>query len=168
MSAQPQLAASELPHEIRFYSQTSASRWDIAIHTVIRAEPSRLFHALTLPEYREAWICPPEKDQEYSVLASQDHPHYHIQVSRRVAGDLSISGSYLKSHPSEIVFTWRRDQPAQPAETLVQIRLQNSGGRSGLRLYHRGFSSKSEGLWHQKLWSLSLGKLARLIERHPI
>ncbi len=164
MSAQPQSLVKEAPHEISFHSQTGASRWDIAIHTAIRAEGSRLFHALTLPEYREAWICPPEKDEAYSVMASQQDLRYSIHVDRREAGAVFISGSYLMLKPNELAFTWRKDEAARGPDTVVEIRLQYNAGRCGLRLYHKGFTSKAEGLWHQKMWSLSLGKLARLVE----
>jgi uncharacterized protein YndB with AHSA1/START domain len=75
-----------------------------------------------------------------------------------------ISGSYLMLKPNELIFSWRKDESAREADTVVEIRLQNNGGKSGLRLEHKGFTSKAEGLWHQKLWSLSLGKLARLLE----
>jgi len=164
MSAQPQSLAKDAPHEIRFHSQTGRSRWDIAIHTVIRAEPSRLFHALTLPEYREAWFCPPEKGEAYSVTASQQDLRYSIHVDRREAGAMFISGSYLLLKPSELAFTWRKDEAARGPDTMVEIRLHNNAGRSGLRLYHKGFTSKAEGLWHQSMWSMSLGRLARLLE----
>lgn len=164
MSAQPQLAAPQLPQEISFYSQSGASRWDIAIHTVFYAEPPRVFHALTLPEYREAWISPPEKDGNWRVAVSHDHPRYRIDL-QSAAGDMCISGAYLIAQPHEVVFTWRKGDFTEASETLVQIRLQNSAGRSNVRLCHRGFTSKTEGLWHQRFWSVSLGKLARLLER---
>lgn len=168
MSAQTPLAPADVLHEIRFCSRTSASRWEVAIHTTICAEPALLFHAITLPEYREAWICPPEQEAAYSVLATLDHPHYGLYLSQSGARDLSISGAYAVANPQEMVFTWKKDAPAAGPETVVQIRLRNQAGRCNLRLSHRGFTSKAEGLWHQRFWSISLGKLARLVERSPL
>lgn len=121
-----------------------------------------------MPEYREAWICPPDMDDTCRVVARQANATYRIDIYRAGALDLRITGSQRKWQPEEMEFTWRKRCESCSIRTTVYICLLDRFGCSTIDLVHSGFTSAAESLWHRKLWSKSLEKLTWLLEPHHI
>jgi uncharacterized protein YndB with AHSA1/START domain len=166
MPIQAQSAASEAVRENRLCAQTDCEAWDIALRVTVDAEPLRVFHALTVSEYREAWMCAPQTDGGLSVMASQDQDTYCVDFIRAGLPCLAISGSYDRCCPSEILFSWCKRSGSPTPKTMVCIRLHGSNrGATVLNLRHSGFTSASESLWHQRFWISSLRRLVWLLER---
>lgn len=149
-------------------NQTELSRWDICLHTAIHADIRRVFNAVTMPEYREAWICPPDANDKCHVVALQTRVCYRIDIYRADALDTRITGSQRKWQPEEMEFTWRKRCESLSIQTMVHIHLHDKSGGTALDLVHSGFTSAAESLWHQRLWSKSLEKLTWLLEQYRV
>lgn len=128
----------------------------------IRADARRLFHALTDPEYLEAWICLPGHGPECSTAAVRNDRNYAIEHFCNANGSVSISGSYRVCRRRNVTFTWRVDGEICVPETQVDIRLHGDFERTTLSLRHSGFVSSFDLGWHRALWELSMNRLASL------
>lgn len=166
MTIQAQSVVGEAAQENLPLAQSDCEAWDITLRVSVDAEPLRLFHALTVSEYREAWMCAPQADEGVSVRASQHHDSYCVDFVRAGLPYITISGLYDRCCPSEILFSWCKCAGSLVIKTIVCIRLHSGGGATVLNLRHFGFTSASESLWHQRFWTSSLRRLARLLEQH--
>jgi len=153
----------DLSRKGRRYNQSSAARWDIAMHLGVHAEVPRLFHALTMPEYREAWMVPPGSTN-CRVAARQQGGDYSVEFRDAESLKVNIQGSWLVCRPDKIAFTWSIEDRATCFMTMVNIGLQGGTGGSILHLYHSGFATTAESVWHGKMWTESLARLTRLLE----
>lgn len=144
-----------------------ADRWDIYEQRTIRADVRRVFHAVSMPEYREAWVCSPNADNRTCVVASQGDATYQIELYRAERLEASIAGLIRKWELQEMVFTWQRKPGTGSAETIVCIRLRDIAEGSCLDLAHSGFTSAADMGWHKQFWDASLEKLAWLLEGIP-
>jgi uncharacterized protein YndB with AHSA1/START domain len=154
----------ELSRKGKRNHQSSRARWDIAMHLGIHAEAPRLFHALTMPEYREVWMVPPD-GRVYRVAARQHGGDYSVEFRASSSLTISVQGSWIVCRPDELAFTWSVEGRATCFMTTVTIRLQAGTGASMLHLYHSGFGTAADSLWHGKLWTASLEKLTGLVEQ---
>jgi len=144
--------------------EASAAQWDLAIHLGIHAELPRIFHALTMPEYREVWMIP-SNDWRCRVAARQHGADYSVEFADGSSTKVRIQGSWIVCQPEKLAFTWSVEGLPTCFMTIVNMRLQTAAGGSILHLYHRGFGAAAESLWHGKLWNASLERLIRLVER---
>lgn len=138
------------------------SKWTIAMALSINTNVRRIFQALTVPEYQEAWFSMPGHGPDCHLSASRTTECFRIDRHRGDRIDLSIVGSYRTCRRGKLCFTWQKHAASNFPESLVQIRLYGDFGRSTLRLHHDGLVSRAEYLWHQEMWEMSLAKLAAL------
>lgn len=169
MSAQPQPWAGGLPQSSRndvqrIDSQQHVVLCDIALQAVIKADVRRVFHAVNMPEYREAWLCAPDGSGYCRATAEQTDDSYRIDFYSGGFLDVSVSGSYQVREPDEIAFTWGKNN-AHETTSLVRIHLQGDSDHTVLNLRHSGIATAAEHTWHQRMWCRSLEKLAWLLER---
>lgn len=143
-------------HELT--SDVLAARLEISIH----ADTRRLFHALTDPEYLEAWLSLPGCRPGCSILAGRFDQDYLIEHFCDGRQSLLISGRYLVLRRRHISFSWRVDGDLCVPDTSVEIRLRGDFERTTLTLLHRGFSTRHDSAWHRALWNASMGRLAGL------
>lgn len=135
----------------------------IAMSVNVDADARRIFQALTLPEYLEAWIQMPEHTECSQLVASPDPDGYtlhHYCAGRRA---LSIKSSYLFCHQRKLRLSWRKICYPFQADSVVDFRLRGNFASSILELRHTALGSADELIWHQNLWQRSLGKLASLL-----
>jgi uncharacterized protein YndB with AHSA1/START domain len=132
----------------------------------VSADKRRVFDALTLPEYREAWLSLPGRNSgRYTTATSNDNAY---RLDHFVEGGLefSIAGAYRVCRRSKMAFTWRKSSATSlhvsAAETLVTIRLQGAFADTTIALDHHGLFSPAEYRWHSEMWDLSLNKLRSL------
>ena len=139
------------------------SDWNIAISIDLNADTRRVCQALTVPEYLEAWFCPPVQPAASQIVASQEPNGYRLDlyVAGRVA--ISFSGSYLMRRRRKIRLFWRTTRRPTCSESLVDFRLRGNFGSSILELRQTALASFDEYLWHQRLWYRSLQTLASIL-----
>jgi len=140
-------------------SQDSRARWDFWVHLLIPANIHSIFYALTEPEYIEAWLRAPGF-RSVSVLSAGSG--YSIQFQSDEASLIEVRGSWLSRQPRQIALTWNRNDEAMHVESTVSMEVQETSGRTLLHLYHYGFNTSRQSLWHGELWSSSVLRLARL------
>ena len=145
-------------------NQNSAARWDIAMHLGIHAEQPRIFHALTMPEYREVWMIP-SLESRCLVAARQHGGDYSLEFTEGAAPKVSIQGSWIACRPEKLAFSWSVEGRATCFMTTVNMQIQAAAGGSILHLYHRGFGAAAESVWHGQLWQASLQRLVRMVEQ---
>jgi len=135
--------------------------WHVALTVSVHAERHRLYQALTLPEYMEAWVrLPRARGQEISATCTAES--YRIVGRSGDGTEISIAGIYRVSRRSKIIFTWKRGSASTVSASLVTIRLLGDFARTTLYLAHSGLASKAEYAWHREFWEGSLGRLRTL------
>lgn len=126
----------------------------------VNADRQRLFQALTLPEYIEAWFSAPEAVAGSSSVALSGNG-FLVSCRGREAEWLTIRCSYRACRRSKLVFDWNCDQHFTASPSLVKIRLNGDFERTTVNVLHVGLDPSLQS-WHQKLWKNSLEKLASL------
>ena len=128
----------------------------------IRSDIRRLFHALTVPEYLEAWLSFPDDHSGCSTIASRNNEDFLVEHSCEGKSAFSITGTYSVCRRHILVFSWQIDGDLSMPRTEVEIRLRGDFENTRLVLLQSGFASPAECAWHMALWSASLGRLIAL------
>ncbi|MGB8031998.1 MAG: hypothetical protein WCF30_20290 [Terracidiphilus sp.] len=139
------------------------ANWTVAKSIGVDACTRRIFQALTLPEYLEAWIEMPDQTADSFVVASQDANGYRLSHCFAGRTAVSIASSYLFCHLRKMRMLWRKTRGPICAESVVDFRLRGNFGSSILELRHTELDSAEEFFWYQRLWQGSLKKLASLL-----
>ena len=137
--------------------------WAIAMSINVDADTRRIFQALTLPEYLEAWIEIPDRTRDSSVVASQDANGFRLSHYFAGRTAVSITSYYLFRHQRKMRLLWQTTRGSTCAESVVDFRLRGNFGSSILELRHTELDSAEEFFWHRRLWQGSLEKLACLL-----
>jgi uncharacterized protein YndB with AHSA1/START domain len=154
---------SELPASIRADGRLLyVEPWHVAVAVSVNADRNRLFQALTVPEYMEAWISIPGVGQDQQITATCLAERYCILACSGARLAACISGFYRVCRMRKLVFTWSTGTAANALPSLVTIRLLGDFARTTLRLSHSGLASKAEYLWHREFWECSLERLRAL------
>ena len=131
--------------------------------TVIRsvnADRNRLFQALSLGEYIDAWFAAPGSVPGSTSVAMKPDC-FLIRYDRSEGGQERFIGSYKVLRRSKVQFSWKREGLQQASSSLVKIRLQGDFGRTTVHLTHVGLSEPEQS-WYRQLWEASLERLAGL------
>jgi uncharacterized protein YndB with AHSA1/START domain len=139
---------------------------DVFLSRRIEAESSRVFYALSIPEYIEAWLLVPSAEDLRSVFELDSRESFHIDVYRAETFQASIRGSCCVVSASQIRYSWETTSPSGSAETLVEMQLLCAPRGCILGLKHSGFRDAVESAWHREMWFESLKKLSRLMEKN--
>jgi hypothetical protein len=137
--------------------------WAISLSIDLDADARRIFQALTVPEYIEAWISLPDQTYDSVIQAAEEGNGYrldHYAAGRRT---VSIKSSYLFQHQRKMRVSWEKTLETYRFESMVDFRLRGNFGCSVLELRHTGMRSFAEFDWQLSLWHNSLGKLASLL-----
>jgi uncharacterized protein YndB with AHSA1/START domain len=139
--------------------------WDVELRTEITADPHRIFHALTLAEYLETWLCFPNANHFGCIEVTQTAKQFAIDVNRlrKASGFIKIRGEHLVREPNEIVFTWVKQCGISIPETIVCIKLAPNHRATDLKLSHIGFVDYKERMWHEDMWRASFEKLRQIL-----
>jgi len=151
------------PEGVAVLDQAYEANWSVTMSIGVDTDVQRLFQALTVPEFLEAWIEMPGLTNDSWVAASQLKNGY--QISHRFANRaaVSITGSFLFCHRRKMRLIWQKAADRMHMKSLVDFRLRGNFGSSVLELRHTQLDSAEEFLWHQQLWHGSLKKLAFLL-----
>lgn len=133
----------------------------LALSMRVNADRQRIFQALTLPEYVEAWIAPSgEGRQRRAVSISPEG--FHIEIPDSLSPDSNIRGSYLTRRRSKLIFTWQKGWSLDAPTSMVTIRLNGDFDCTEIVLNHAGLSCRREYEWHQTFWHESIRRLSSL------
>ena len=132
----------------------------ISAMTSVNADRNRIFQALTVPEYIEAWFSAPEAiGGRTEVFAAADFLSISYSCSR--GERVTILCSYKVCRRNKLVLTWEKIKFFGAIPSLVKIRLLGDFGRTTVHVTHVGVTP-SDQQWHKALWETSLGRLAKL------
>jgi uncharacterized protein YndB with AHSA1/START domain len=162
-------ASNETVHQSRTRgSKTSistvsaSSPWTVAVECSLAADTKRIFNALTVPEYIEAWICVPGSHSNCQNVTCRVSHGFQIEHHCNSGSTTRITGTYFSFLKRKLSFSWLPASEPGSADSFVDIRLYGDFERSILRLRHRGFASEDEFHWHAAFWTASIARLSKL------
>jgi len=125
--------------------------------------PSRLFNAVTIPEYIETWLTPPDVSEVWCTgnPAAGDALSIELQHNQRVA--VSILAEYKNISAQDLNVRWYVRSRTSTHISHLRIAIRTVRADAILRIRHSGFTNLSDWRWHQELWGLSLAKMQILI-----
>ncbi len=127
----------------------------------VNADRQRIFQALTLPEYVEAWIAPSGEGRQRRVV-SVSSEGFRVEIPDSLSPDSSIRASYLTRRRSKLIFTWQKGWSPDSPMSMVTIRLNGDFDRTEIVLNHAGLSCRREYEWHRTFWHESIRRLSSL------
>ena len=141
---------------------SAPSPWTVVMECSLAADTKRIFDALTVPEYIEAWICVPGTHPDCRNVSCRDAQGFQIEHQCNTGPTTRITGTYFSFLKRKLSFSWQPATEAGSGESFVDIRLYGDFERSILRLRHCGFRSEEEFQWHLALWTTSIARLSKL------
>lgn len=132
----------------------------VSVLRSVNADRNRLFQALTLTEYMDAWFVAPDSVAG-STAVTLGPDCFVVTYKLRDGGEQRFVGSYKVLRRGKVQFAWRRDGLHEAASSLVRIRLQGDFGRTTVHLTHVGLN-EAEQSHYKMLWEASLERLASL------
>lgn len=140
----------------------AGSEWNIALRHTVRSDATRVFEALTRPEYLETWITFPGDDGSSYVVAWRQEGGFRFDHYRHAKRDLIVEGTWRICRRRKLLFTWKIKGENPVPQSLVYISLHGDFTDTILELHHRGIANASAWGWQQEMWSQSLDRLDRL------
>ena len=141
----------------------AAGQLDIAMHATIKGDARRIFTAMTVPEYREAWMCLPDPGPGSYVTAYQAADHYQLNFYRSGTLQATVTGQYQICRRHRLDFTWRDHRMLDYPESRVRVHIAGHFESSRLTLLHRDIFGEDYSRWLHHMWLASLDKLAALL-----
>jgi uncharacterized protein YndB with AHSA1/START domain len=150
------------------WPRTGQASSDVRVSVAIQADWQRIFHALAVPEYMDAWLtmtgierleCRPEQGHADS---------FRIDFLIAGAPPKTVFGTCIRTKPDEISYLWKKALSESTGRSLVKMRLRRGPRRCSLHLIHHGLWGQKECEWYSVMWQRSLDKLRALMERRPI
>jgi uncharacterized protein YndB with AHSA1/START domain len=126
----------------------------------VRADRARIFQAITVPEYMEAWFSAPGSIPGYTRVLGGDRS-FSVFGPTDDGARFRISCTYRVYRRSKLVFSWEQNSLAEATPSIVKIRLLGDFERTTVDVTHTGIS-ELERQWCELLWEASLEKLSRL------
>jgi len=125
--------------------------------------PSRLFYALTIPEYIETWLTSPDSAEVRCIgnPASGETLSIELRDDRRITA--CIFADYKNISAQDINIRWYVRSRAQTHVSHLRASIRTVRADTLLRIRHSGFTNPIDWHWHQELWGMSLAKMQMLI-----
>ena len=139
---------------------------NISMSVDVHADARRLFQALTMPEYIEAWIQIPGNSNDSMTVAAPEANGFRLDHYAAGRKSVSINSSYLFCHQRKMRMSWRKTHEQSRADSVVDFRLRGNFGSSILdsatwrsRLPMNIGGIRSFGLVRSQNWLPSCGPL---------
>jgi uncharacterized protein YndB with AHSA1/START domain len=139
---------------------------DVALSFQFRADSSRVFYALSIPEYIEAWLQAPDTDDLRFVFNQIAEETFRIDLYRGETLQASVDGTCSVVGANQVRYIWRTTSPIGTTETLVDMKLLCGTSGCVLALKHSGFDDPDESARCSRMWHQSLERLSRLMEKN--
>jgi len=139
---------------------------DVVLSFRFEADISRVFNALSIPEYIEAWLQAPDAEELRFAFDPAAQQTFRVDFYRAATVQATVHGSCCVQGANRVRYIWKTSSPLGSAETAVdmQLRLGLSGCILGLK--HSGFQNVVESAWCCKMWYRSLERLGRLLGKN--
>ena len=147
---------------LRHHSHSCEEAHSFSVTLSLNADRHRVFHALTVPEYMEAWIDPPGICSNQQIRISANTKTIRIDTMASHGLESIITGAYYTLRRSKLLFTWKRGILPDAPVSRVKVRLNGDFSRTTLHLSHAGLNSQVEYEWNRTFWLESLPRLLRL------
>jgi uncharacterized protein YndB with AHSA1/START domain len=138
---------------------------EVTLSSRIQADRSRVFYALSIPEYIETWFQLPPHDELRFVFRQPTQQTFGIDLYRAEELHARVQGSCSTMSSSQIRYSWKIKSGTRITDTVADIQLLSALGGCTLTLKHRGFRDPHESDWYGKVWRQSLESLCRLMEK---
>ena len=138
---------------------------DVALSFRFNADSSRVFYALSIPEYIEAWLQAPDSDELRFVFNQVAEETFRIDLYRGHSLQAIIDGSCWVVGANQVRYIWKTTSPIGASETQVDMKLVCGSGGCVLALKHSGFRDQAESARCSRMWHQSLERLGRLMEK---
>ncbi|QNI34089.1 SRPBCC domain-containing protein [Alloacidobacterium dinghuense] len=125
--------------------------------------PARLFYALTIPEYIETWLTPPDSDEIRCTGNPTTGEALSIELRSNHRVTASILAEYKSISPQDLNIRWYVRSRTRTCVSQLRVAIRTVRADALLRIRHSGFANPSDWHWHQELWGLSLTKMQMLI-----
>lgn len=136
--------------------------YTISASVRVRAEARRLFQALTVPEYLEAWLRVPEVRGSSVVTPLHQPAGFALDWCNADETRSRILAVYKTCRRRRLMICWRLERNQLYRESSVTMRLTGDFGCSVVSLFHSGFRTFDDFDWHRKFWNASLERLSKL------
>lgn len=128
----------------------------------VRAETRRVFQALIVPEFVEAWLRIPDSGALWSVSSMQPCQGFVVECRGETAKTFRIAAAYTALRRRRLLICWKMERNRQLRESSVAMRLVGDFECSILSVCHTGLREFDDFVWHRRLWIESLERLAGL------
>jgi uncharacterized protein YndB with AHSA1/START domain len=139
---------------------------DVALSFHFNADSSRVFYALSIPEYIEAWLQAPDTDDMRFVFNQVAEETFRIDLYRGETHQASVDCTCWVVGTNQVRYSWTTNSPIGARETLVDMKLLCGTGGCVLALKHSGFRDSEESALCARMWHQSLERLCRLMEKN--
>jgi uncharacterized protein YndB with AHSA1/START domain len=139
---------------------------DVALSFRFNADSSRVFYALSIPEYIEAWLQAPDTDDLRFVFNQIAEETFRIDLYRGETLQASVDASCWVVGANQVRYIWKTTSLIDTTETLVDMKLLAGSGGCVLALKHSGFNDPAESARCHRMWQQSLERLCRLMEKN--
>ena len=139
---------------------------DVALSFQFKADSSRVFYALSIPEFIEAWLQAPDTDDLRFVFNQIAEETFRIDLYRGETLQASVDGTCWVVGTNQVRYFWKTTAPIGTTETLVDMKLLSGLGGCVLALKHSGFNDPEESARCSRMWRQSLERLCRLMEKN--
>jgi uncharacterized protein YndB with AHSA1/START domain len=146
-------------------SQNSQER-DIALSFRFNANASRVFYALSIPEYIETWLKTPHLGGMHFVFNLVAQETFRADLYCGESIQAIIHGTCRVVAANQARYLWKTTGLSGITETLVDMKLLCDSAACVLALKHSGFKDTNESLWYRAMWQQSLERLGRLMEKN--
>ena len=138
---------------------------DVALSFQFNADSSRVFYALSIPEYIEAWLQAPDTDDLHFLFNQIAEETFRIDLYRGKTLQASVDASCWVVGTNQVRYIWRTTSALDTTETRVDMKLLAGSAGCVLALKHSGFNDPEESARCRRMWQQSLQRLCRLMEK---
>ena len=139
---------------------------DVALSFHFNADSGRVFYALSIPEYIEAWLQAPDTDDVRFVFNEVAEETFRIDLFRGQTLQAGVDVSCWVVGANQVRYIWKTTSHLDTTETLVDMKLLPGSGGCVLALKHSGFNDPEESAQCRRMWQQSLERLGRLMEKN--
>lgn len=138
---------------------------DIALSFRFNADASRVFYALSIPEYIETWLQAPHAGGLHFVFNSVAQESFRVDLYRGESLQAIVHGVCRVVGANQVRYVWKITGLTGTTETLVDMKLLCDARACVLALKHSGFKDANLCVWCREMWNRSLERLSRLMVR---
>lgn len=132
--------------------------WRLIGSATVHADRKRIFSALTLPEYMEAWISLPGAARDNPAAVYPIPRGFRINGSLLTGKEIWIEGRYVVQRRGKIIFSWE-DSIRHALKAIIAIRLLGDFDRTDINVMYSDMTGREESGWIRDFWQRSLDRL---------